>query len=333
MEDNKRQKIIKIYKRRGLKSLVAAALLVVIKKFADKYRAIKEKRMVESLVENKKTILTNVNGYRMILDGEKSGIHHELILNRIREPLATAEMKHNIKSGEIILEAGANIGYYALLESQIVGKKGKIYAIEPARDNFKYLLANIKENKFTNIFPSKLALGDKNGNVTLNIYESENWNTVVDIPYAQKKSQEKIRLQKLDSFLRDKQKPDFIRMDVEGYEYEIFRGMENLLKNNPPRGLFVETHFYIMGEEKSIDFLENLKRKGYEVSKYFLDKKPTPHIFLLDVLIEKLEQIKDGLPVASGEVRGVTMDDLIKNKFNLRGGAPEIFFELKNAKK
>jgi len=332
MESNKLKKLMKIYNQRGILSTFAAILFGTIKKFSEQYRERKEIKIVKRITHCKKEIIVNVNDYKMILNGEKQGIHRELIVNHIRENQATKEMQQCIKKEEVILEAGANIGYYALMESKLVGDKGLIYAVEPAKDNFDYLIRNIKENKFKNVYPYKLAMGEKNGEALLNIYDAENWNTIADIPYAPKRAQEKILVQSVDKFLKGKKKPTFIRMDVEGYEYEIFGGMKELLKKHPPRGMFVEVHFYILGEEKSLKLLNLLKNSGYEVKKYFIDKKPFPRIFFLDYILERLEKIKDKLPTFYGEVKNVTIDDLIKNKNNLGSGSPEIFFELKNKK-
>ncbi len=327
------KKIKEVYSSRGFVSVIAGGLFSVLRLLSDPYRNIKERSKVQKISKFNSKGIFKVNNYIMSLDPNKTGIHSELIQEGIREIQATEEMESVIRKGDVILEAGANIGYYALLESQRVGNDGKIYAIEPTKTNFRYLKKNINLNRAKNIESYKLALGDKDGQTFINIYDAENWNTIADIPYAQKRSREKVTLKKVDTFLRDKRKPTFVRMDVEGFEYEIINGMEGLLKKSPPRGMFIEMHFYIMGEDKSISLLKKLKERGYEIKRYFVDKKPCPRIRGVDWMLQRLERIKDKQKIIYGEVKGVKIDDLLKNKDNLRSGAPEIFFELKNVEK
>lgn len=333
MELNKVNKLIDVFKNRGFGSVLAAVASVILKKCSEIYRYKKEERIIKNITNDKAEIILEINNYKMVLDGKKRGIHRDLIINRSREPLASEEMKNCLKKGDVVLEAGANIGYYTIMESKIVGENGLIYALEPASDNFNYLMRNIKENKLGNVLPYNLALGSNDGEAILNIYEFENWNTIEDISYAPQKGQEKVIVKSTDSFLSDKKRPTFLRMDVEGYELEIFKGMQALLKNCPPREIFLEIHFYIMGKEKSLMLLNLLKESGYEVRKYFLDKNFSPRIYLLDCLLERLDKIKDKLPIFYGEVKKVTIDDLIANKNNLGSGSPEIFFELKKISK
>jgi len=329
MKLNKVNKLIDVYKNRGFLSVLSAIASKILKKCSEKYRYKKEEKIIKNITNNKTEIILEINNYKMVLNGKKRGIHSDLIINRIREPLASAEMKNSLKKGDVLLEAGANIGYYTIMESKIVGENGLIYAVEPASDNFNYLIRNIKENKLENVLPYNLALGSKNGEAILKIYEFENLNTIEDISYAPQKAQEKVIVKSIDSFLSDKKRPTFIRMDVEGYELEIFKGMQSLLKNYPPRAIFLEIHFYIMGKKKSLMLLNLLKESGYEVKRYFLDKKFSPRIYLLDYLLERLDKIKDKLHIFYGEVKNVTIDDLIANKNHLGSGSPEIFFELR----
>lgn len=323
--------LIEVYKNRGALPACAAVISVLIKKCIDKYRDKKADKIIKNTAtaQNKKEIILDINDYKLLLNRDKKGIHRELIINRIREPQATEAFKKIIKKGDVVLEAGANIGYYTILESLLVGDTGLIYAVEPANENFDYLRNNIEINNCKNVMPYKLALGSQNGDAVLNIYDFENWNTIEDISYVSKRGQEIVRVMTIDAFLKDKKKPSFIRMDVEGYELEILKGMLELLKETPPRGLFIEIHFYIMGKKNSLELLNILKENGYEVARYFLDKRFSPKIFLLDYLLERLDRIKDKLPIFYGEVHDITIDDLINNKNNLGSGSPEIFFELK----
>ena len=74
------------------------------------------------------------------------------------EPYETELILKQVKSGDIIVDVGANIGYYTVLFADKVGKKGKIIAIEPDPINFEILQKNIKENKLFNVVAVQAAV-------------------------------------------------------------------------------------------------------------------------------------------------------------------------------
>ena len=87
--------------------------------------------------------LKEIHGNKMYLDPSDIGLSKELLLSGTREELQTKIIKEMVKKGMVVLEIGANLGYYALIEASIIGKEGKIYAIEPVPRNFEILNKNI----------------------------------------------------------------------------------------------------------------------------------------------------------------------------------------------
>src|SRR3989344_3711062 len=71
-----------------------------------------------------------VNDYEMFIDENGKGIHRDLRMHSIREPESTKLVKEILKEDDVVLEAGANIGYYTILESKKIGKRGIVYAVE-----------------------------------------------------------------------------------------------------------------------------------------------------------------------------------------------------------
>lgn len=70
----------------------------------------------------------------------------------------------------------------------------------------------------------------------------------------------------LDDFLKDKEYPNAIRMDVEGYEYQIIKGMQETLRKRLPLTLFVELHFGLLSKEEAMEILQTLKSSGFEIA-------------------------------------------------------------------
>ena len=80
-----------------------------------------------------------VNDYRILIDMEDKGISRQLMLFQTREKDHIMILKEELSSGMVAFDLGANIGYYATMMANLVGPKGKIYAVEPSRSNFQLL--------------------------------------------------------------------------------------------------------------------------------------------------------------------------------------------------
>jgi len=249
----------------------------------------------------------------MYLNLKDKGISKDLALDGVREPESTKEIKKLVKSGDVVVEAGANIGYYALMESQLVGKKGKVYAIEPSPDNVVCLKNNIRLNNNSNIEIYPLAVGDKKGNVKMNISSHSNLNSLI----AQKNKKIiktiDVNVTTLDVFLKNKKYPNFIRMDVEGYEYNIIKGMGKILKAKKPLKLFIELHPHIMKPEQTKYILKTLMKYGFEA------RKVIRSVTVSEIKVMSKKQY---------DYSSQTINDLLSNNDIINGklGAFEIFF-------
>ncbi len=212
--------------------------------------------------------IVNTNGYRISVIPDDPGISSELRIFRTHEPLTTELTKRELKEGNVCLDIGSNIGYYALLESKIIGNKGRVIAIEPSPKNFQYLKQNIELDDITNIHAYNFAVGDHDGEINFVISKVSNLCYVLSdgepIPDSSKVI--KIPLKKIDTFVKEEhlEKIDFIRMDVEGYEVKLFEGMWNTLRQFKPL-IQMEFHKGLLSQNDALDFLLKLKNEGYVV--------------------------------------------------------------------
>ena len=87
------------------------------------------------------------------------------------EPYETKLILKQTKKGDVVVDVGANIGYYTILLADKVGKNGKVYAFEPDKLNFEILVKNIKANNLKNVIAVNAAVGRKNETKVL--YKSE----------------------------------------------------------------------------------------------------------------------------------------------------------------
>ena len=149
------------------------------------------------------------------------------------EKLEAKIMEEKIKVGNITVDVGANIGLHTLNMARIVGNTGRVFAFEPDPSNFEILEKNVKINNYQNIILEQKAVGDKHGRTTL--YHSDNPGLHRIFPQTKAKGQVQVELTSLDKYFIDSNlvdKINFIKIDVEGLEFSVLKGMKNILKNN-----------------------------------------------------------------------------------------------------
>jgi len=192
----------------------------------------------------------------------------------------TEHFKKLIKPGDIVIDVGANIGYYTLMAAARVGKRGHVYAFEPASHTFKILQKNIQINGFTNVSLYNLAISNEEGYVELYLSDSINTGaTSITVPELFSGKVEKVRCITIDNFLNKEniKKVDLIKIDVEGAEPKVLRGMNKLLSEQNPKILIEINEERLRSAGHSKDYIyEFLASKGYKA--YDISGKKTKPI-------------------------------------------------------
>ncbi len=205
-------------------------------------------------------------GQQMYLNPRDIGISRELAIYKVHEPHITKWLQTFIKPGMVVIDIGANIGYYALIEARLVGPQGKVIAIEPAPENVRFLNMNVRVNSLQNVEVHPLAVGDRDGVGTLHLTRASNLNTmgVVDSEHQEIASL-KVSVKALDTLVAGLlPRIDLIRMDIEGFETVAIKGMKKTLETYRPI-LLVEVHADTAGEGPTVAFLETLVKLGYQL--------------------------------------------------------------------
>ena len=226
-------------------------------------------------------LIKEIQGSPMVLNLNDHGISTELFLTGVHEGNSTNFIRGELKPGMTIVEIGANVGYYTLLESRIIGETGKIIAYEPNPDNFYGLRMNIMLNKLENrteLYP--YAVGEKSGVHDFYLADKGNLSSFA-VRDDRLCHYEKIQVKTvaLDDVLHEKF--DYFRMDVEGYEWAILAGMKRILSApDAPYGMFIELHSELLKQfDQSAESLVRLvKGYGYEVKKAFFRGHDTPSV-------------------------------------------------------
>lgn len=159
------------------------------------------------------------------------------------EEETTKLFKSIVKEGDIVVDIGANIGYYTLMASSLVGPSGKVYAFEPDPINHSLLVKNIELNGFSNIVTEQKAVSDKNGKLKFYLNKDD---VGAHTLYQPKFSCDVLDVEsiRLDDYFSSKKIPiNFIKMDIEGAELAALLGMPNIIQANP--GLKVVAEFHL----------------------------------------------------------------------------------------
>lgn len=160
------------------------------------------------------------------------------------EPWITMLLHHMISEGDIVIDVGANVGFHTLPCSNLVGASGVVYAFEPNIQNINRLQLNIKLNGRKNIVVCDKALSNKQGLIEFHEFGDEsfysgNHSCVKHESMRQLETQEPIVTRMVESVRLDDFctvnaiQPDFIKLDVEGYEYSVLLGAKETLKKGP----------------------------------------------------------------------------------------------------
>ncbi len=192
-------------------------------------------------------VICRIHDYRMITPANGLGLPNELITVGNHEKFATRELQKRLGRGWHVIDLGANIGYYALMEAMRVGSSGKVYAIEPVPDNYDLLLRNIKLNGLESIVQGcRLAIGEKRGNVPMTISRFMNRHTFLGLEPEATVGLLDVPMVTFRDFVKehgvDLAKLALIRMDIEGYEAEVLPGIVEVLRGRTNVNLQIEFH-------------------------------------------------------------------------------------------
>ena len=154
------------------------------------------------------------------------------------------------KEGDIVVDIGAHIGLYTIISSKRVGTKGKVVAIEAHPGNFEMLNSNIKLNQLTNVIPLNYAVHSKETKVKLYLPSGESgftkYNTIMPNWINTQEKFVEVNANTLDYLLQLNQirqeEVNWIKIDVEGAEFEVLKGATNVLSKSKDIAILMELH-------------------------------------------------------------------------------------------
>lgn len=185
------------------------------------------------------------------------------------EPELTALFLRSVRESMRVVDVGANIGYYTILASRLVGPTGHVVAFEPDRDAATTLRSNIEHNRCTNIDIVELAAAAEEGHAHLCVPQPEHGYLVHG---GGKESDHDVTTTTLDRYFSNLDWPavDIVKMDIEGGEESALAGMTRLCRRNPRIKLFLEINIAAMTRSgvALADFIDRLRSLGFTRARF-----------------------------------------------------------------
>jgi len=217
--------------------------------------------------------LIQVGEFQMYLD-EKDTLG--LSLGRAHEPHIIELIKKQIAEGDVVIDLGANIGYFTLIFSKLVGPRGKVFAFEPDPTNFSILKENVSLNKCLNVTLIQKAVSKYSHKGTIYLNDENRGDHRIFDSGDNREKIDGIEITSLDDYFdTSKIKIDFIKMDIQGSEILALKGMEKILEEN--KNIKILAEFWPNGFKKAKtdpkEFFEILEKYDF----CFYENKESGH--------------------------------------------------------
>ncbi|MCQ6245059.1 FkbM family methyltransferase [Streptomyces malaysiensis] len=198
-------------------------------------------------------------------------IQRYLYLFGVWEPHMTRWLQRRLKPGDVFVDVGANIGYYSVLASRLVGGSGKVVAVEASPTFLGLLQRHARRNGCANIRTVNAAVSDREELLTFILASSRNMGANSVVPYdGPAESTFEIAARPLPDLLTEDEitRARVIKVDVEGAEGGVVRGLVPLLDRlRPDAELTVEVTPQRMAElgDSVEELLAALTGHGFHV--------------------------------------------------------------------
>jgi FkbM family methyltransferase len=139
-----------------------------------------------------------------------------------------------------VVDVGGNVGLYTVFLSRLVGNKGRVFSFEPDPDLFGLLKQNCSLNNCSNVQSFNLAVGSQRDQLNLQkliANTGDNYLSKDDPKFFRRTV--RVDVVTIDEFLPTL-RPSLVKIDVQGWEFEVLKGMDTLLSNSRKTNLYLE---------------------------------------------------------------------------------------------
>lgn len=200
--------------------------------------------------------------YKMYVDTRDVGIASHLMLEGFWEMWVTKAMMQCVRRGSVVADIGANLGYFTMLLADLTGPEGRVLSFEPNASLTPLLRKSIEVNGFAPFTDfHEMALGASAGTAGIEARTDQpgGGRTVADDGgHAQ------VRLGRFDA-IPHALDVEFIKMDVEGFEPEVWKGMTAVLKRKTGKPLTIFMEFTVGRLDDPGAFLDEILSHGFSL--------------------------------------------------------------------
>lgn len=191
------------------------------------------KRDLMGLDHMKHLRLASIEGFKMYAADDDISVGKHILRGGYEQDV-TAVFRAHVKPGMNAIDIGANIGYYTMLLSSLAGPKGKVIAVEPNHRNTKLIEASRRANSFGNISIAQVAAGRDTGLLLLNTSHSNGLTSDLPMDINAILGAETVPCVKVDALVPSNLPINFIKIDVEGAEYNALLGCQGIIERHKP---------------------------------------------------------------------------------------------------
>ena len=199
----------------------------------------------------------------MYADADDLGIAPHFALNGFWESEVTLALARQVRPGSWCLDVGANHGYYTLVLAAGTGPEGHVTAIEPNPRSIDLMTRTLDVNGFlghTDVV--SYAMTDRTGDtVEFFIPTHRGMNALVGSGAPSRGTTIQTQTETIDHLTADWPRVDLVKIDVEGSEEAVWRGMQRVLSEN--REITVVLEVNAARYEDPVAFLEEIERCGF----------------------------------------------------------------------
>ncbi|MCG7409947.1 FkbM family methyltransferase [Paenibacillus sp. ACRRX] len=245
-------------------------------------------------IGNQRMLLKTGYGGLLICPSDDLSLMPFLALTGVFESPLTNYFSRMVKPGQVVVDVGANIGYFSVLLGHLIGQTGHLYAYEANPHLLHFLNDNLSLNYLHDRTQVRQeAVYHEPGDVTFHIAKRFMGNSSIrehDQSYNQHYTDEfeivSVKAAVLDQELKHLPRIDWLKVDIEGGEYEAFLGMEQLLRNKVNVTVF-EVNKAMM-QHRWTAFTELLQKYHHDWGKsfYMLSQEGLPIPITLEQVIQ-----------------------------------------------
>jgi FkbM family methyltransferase len=201
-----------------------------------------------------------LEGYRMSIDWSR----YRSFIYGTWEPKVIRVVTDTVKTGMTVIDIGAHIGYYSLLFAKCVGPSGRVFAFEPLPGNFALLQKNVQLNSLQNVRVLNQAVFSSTQEITITAPDDQPNPGSGSMHNEAGHEYFRVEAISMDAFCEKLAlRPDVLKLDVEGSEYDVLIGAKETISKYRPN-LLIELHHFD-GDLAAIPVPELLIGWGYQI--------------------------------------------------------------------